>query len=391
MTETLTAEELVALVQRVFAPRATDRSLLVLVDLPDDATPDHDEWRARRQIAADWAGTLASRESELGLPTSLYVYRNVRANNAQLPETAWLHAGGPLPPDADALPSQDAVPLAELLGAGVLAIAPTEFSATAPLKLVARETGLRAATMPGFSEAMIPALRLDYGEINRRVDLLKVLLDRASAADFTFAVDEGKTHRLRLDLRHRTAHASGGLLRDPGVAGNLPSGETYIVPYEGERPGDPSGSDGELPVQFGDAVVLYQIRENKAVAVTGEEPAATRERERLAAEPAYGNLAELGLGVLDDFGLEPIGSTLLDEKLAPHIAFGRSDHFGGAVGPSDFSRPEAVVHIDRVYQRKMQPRIRIRQLTLRFTGGVSQELVRDDRYVIDFATPPEPH
>jgi hypothetical protein len=29
------------------------------------------------------------------------------------------------------------------------------------------------------------------------------------------------------------------------------------------------------------------------------------ERDRLLGEPAYGNLAELGLGVLADFGVEP--------------------------------------------------------------------------------------
>ena len=59
-------------------------------------------------------------------------------------------------------------------------------------------------------------------------------------------------HELILDLRYRSAHASGGLFPQNGVAGNLPSGETYIVPYEGERTGEPSLSGGELPVQIGD-------------------------------------------------------------------------------------------------------------------------------------------
>ncbi|NCQ36008.1 hypothetical protein GW813_13240, partial [bacterium] len=42
--------------------------------------------------------------------------------------------------------------------------------------------GFRAATMPGFLPSMVPALRLDYGEINRRVSLLKKLLDTAESA-----------------------------------------------------------------------------------------------------------------------------------------------------------------------------------------------------------------
>jgi phosphoribosylaminoimidazole-succinocarboxamide synthase len=33
------------------------------------------------------------------------------------------------------------------------------------------------------------------------------------------------------------------------------------------------------------------------------------------------------------------------EKLGLHIAFGRSDHFGGQVGAAKFSKPEEVVHV----------------------------------------------
>ena len=61
-------------------------------------------------------------------------------------------------------------------------MAPTELSATAPLKVDTLGGGFRAATMPGFLPSMIPALKLDYGEINRRVNLLKELLDEAETA-----------------------------------------------------------------------------------------------------------------------------------------------------------------------------------------------------------------
>ena len=60
------------------------------------------------------------------------------------------------------------------------------------------------------------------------------------------------------------------------------------------------------------------------------------QRAKLDAEPAYGNIAELGIGVLGEWGVEAVGSTLLDEKLGLHIAFGRSDHFGGATAPASF-------------------------------------------------------
>ena len=51
--------------------------------------------------------------------------------------------------------------------------------------------------------------------------------------------------------------ASGGLVTEPGTAGNLPSGETYIVPYEGEIEGDATASRGQMPVQFADEVVIF--------------------------------------------------------------------------------------------------------------------------------------
>jgi leucyl aminopeptidase (aminopeptidase T) len=270
-----------------------------------------------------------------------------------------------------------------MLADHTILLAPTEFSATAPLKLLARRFPFRAATMAGFAPSMIPALRLDYGEVRRRVRVLQALLDRATRAELDFDVADGPSCALVLDLRHRSAHASDGILDTPGTAGNLPSGEAYIVPYEGECDGDPSASAGRLPVQFGDEVVIYTIAANRAVSADGAGDAARAESAALAREPAYGNLAELGLGVLGDLGIEPTGEILLDEKLGLHIAFGRSDHFGGQVGASDFSSPAAVVHVDRVYIPRLQPRIVARRVDLIAGDGARVQLMRDGRFLPD--------
>lgn len=384
MAERLSGEELAALVKRVFRPGPTERSLTILVDLPDAAVPDKPRWKERREMAAHWAHALGAMKSSTGMDALLVLYRNVRMNNADLPAQAWVHSGGPLPDHADALEPSAARSLPDLLKAHPIHIAVTEFSATAPLKLGAKSAGYRAATMPGFTAEMIPSLRLDYTEINRRVNLLKDLLDKATRADFMFAVDERREYALSLDLRYRTGHASGGLIPEPGTAGNLPSGEAYIVPYEGERSGDPSQSCGDLPVQLGTDVVVYKIEGNVAAGVEEDSATAREEAARLKAEPAYGNMAELGLGVLDEFGVQPSGEVLLDEKLGLHIAFGRSDHFGGQVGAKRFSRPEAVVHIDRVYVPSLQPRIMVRSVDLRFEDQPPLALMREGRYVIDF-------
>lgn len=373
----LTRDELAALVTRVFAPRPEDSALALVIDLPDEHVPDDAEWAARRRLAAAWAAEL--RSSDLGLPVGLFGYRNVRMNNADLPDRAWRLEDAA--DDAGDLDAARSVAFDDVFREHSIILAPTRFSATAPLKLAARRYGFRASTMPGFTREMIPALRLDYEEVHRRVSRLKALLDDATGADFVFEVG-GRGVELHLDLRFSCGHASSGLAREPGEAWNLPSGETFIVPYEGGGGGEPSLTRGTLPVELDGEVVFYTIRENRAVGVEDGGPVARREKELLGEEPAYGNLAELGLGVLADFGVKPIGRVLLDEKLGLHIAFGRSDHFGGRVGAADFTRPEAVVHIDRVYLPETQPRVRVCRADLA-VGGELRPLMRDGKYVED--------
>ena len=380
-SDRLDSAELQQLVRRVFVPRPDEASLALLVDLPDAALPDNPEWAARRAMAAEWAAMLTAARASLGMGTTLYAYRNVRTNNADLPATLVPVAPDALPAHADALDTGAAEPTSEALARQALVLAPTELSTTAPLKLLSRTLGFRAGTMPGFAASMVPALRLDYAEVRRRVRRLAGLLDRADRAELEFVVDGRDAHALALDLRHRTAHASDGVIDTPGTAGNVPSGEAYIVPYEGERPGDPSRTAGTLPVQFGGEIVCFHIQANRAVRVSGEGAAAAEHAAWLEREPAYGNLAELGLGVLADLGVKPVGEILLDEKLGLHVAFGRSDHFGGQVGAQHFSRPDAVVHIDRVYLPELQPRIVVRAVDLVLAGDERLPLMRDSRYV----------
>ena len=381
MNERLSGDELVALVRRVFQPRENEKGLAILVDLPDEQVPDNEDWIARRAIAVDWTAELRAHEAELGLKTTLVLYRNVHTNNGDLPQRCWIHQGGPLPTSANSLDASASIAFVDMFAANPILLVPTQFSATAPLKIAAKKYPIRAATMAGFRHDMVPALRLDYTEVNRRVNYLKQLLDRATGADFRFVYPGGEA-LLHLDLRFRSAHASGGLLPNPGAAGNLPSGEAYIVPFEGET--EPSLSAGELPVQFGNELVRYRIVGNKAVEVLTQGPASRAEAEHLAREPAYGNLAELGLGVLAGFGVKPIGKVLLDEKLGLHIAFGRSEHFGGQVGPAAFSSPEAVIHIDRVYVPETQPDVLVKRVNLVMEDGQALALMRDGQYVVTF-------
>jgi len=385
VSTSLSQDELVRLVRRVFRPQAEDRELALLVDLPDEATPDHPDWAKRREMAADWCGMLQDARDDLGLDeVRLVFYRNVGRNNADLPDEAVIHSCGELT-RADGEQEGRVVTFAEIFDVHRLLIAATEYSATAPLKLKAREHGFRAATMPGFKADMIPALKLDYEEIDRRCRALKDALDPAESASFRFEAG-GREHHLVLDLRHRQATASGGLVRRPGTAGNLPSGETYIVPYEGEREGDASRSAGDLPVELDGELMIYHIEGNRVVGVEGNGPKAEAERHEVSVEPAYANVAELGLGLLADYGVKPVGEILLDEKLGLHIAFGRSDHFGGNVGAKDFTSPDKVIHIDRVYIPEVQPQVRVLAVDLESPGAEPVPLIRDGRFVPGAAT-----
>ncbi|HNS72326.1 MAG TPA: hypothetical protein PKI81_02865 [bacterium] len=379
----LTSAQLISLVQSVFPPLPQDRRLAVLVDLPSAREADNEPWRIRRSFAEQMKASLAAGTSALGLEEVILVaYEAVGTNNGDLPDLCYL-LDGPLPETAQELRGRAGrMETGALFSHCQLFIAPTEYSATAPLKIAARSHSFRAATMPGFSSEMIPALQIDYAEVARRLALLKEKLDPAESASILFLVHGTDHYFFDIDLRFRTTHISAGRFPEAGMVGNLPSGEAYIVPYEGEKE-PPSRTRGELPVQFGDEIVLYHVENNRARSAFGSGPAGQAESERLLAEPAYGNIAELGFGVLADFGVEPVGEILLDEKLGLHIAFGRSDHFGGFVGAGQFSSPQALVHIDRIYIPQTQPQVGVASVKLHYADGREDEIIRDGRY-LDF-------
>lgn len=375
--ENLALTELIDLIHSVFPRLPEDRFLGILVDLPKNKEEDNDDWKIRRQMAAEWADLLRGNLKTLDLDgVRLFAYPNVGSNNAELPLYAYLRRWWrPFPSYATELEeSCMKISFEEIFKKVKILLAPTQYSATAPLKNTAKKFNLRAATMPGFSPAMIPTLKIDYAEVNRQVLAIKEKLDRAESAEVFFLVDETSEYKMQFDLRFRKAHASTGRFPDRGMAGNLPSGEAYIVPYEGEKE-EPSRTQGTLPVQLENNIVLFTVKENRALKAEGDDPGAEEEQSQLTMEPAYGNMAELGFGVLKDFGIRPVGKILQDEKLGFHIAFGRSEHFGGIVGPDDFSSPEKVVHLDRIYISAIQPRITVQSIILKYPDAQEEKII----------------
>jgi hypothetical protein len=337
----------------------------VACDLPTATAPDRPAWRERRAMAEEWRRAFAELGDRLGFVTNpLLTFPATGANNADLPERATL--------------GDDPVVLDEVLHGSTLALFLTQFSATAPLdRFCRRREDFRAASMPGVEKRMErTALAADYREVARRCHVLADLLRGATTLDVTFSTG----HACRFDLRFRTPEVDDGALprRKPGDRViNLPSGETFVVPYEGERDGVPSVTAGEIPVQAGDELVVLAVAANRIVGVEGGGEAARRYRELFAADPARANVAEVAFGCNE--WAEVTGNVLEDEKAGFHWAYGRSDHLGGTVGPAAFVGPHTVVHQDIVYARGNP--ILIAEAVL--TGpSASVTVLRDGGYVV---------
>lgn len=318
----------------VFRPEAGE-VVTVACDVPRPGLDDTPAWRARRDMAAEWLDAFRALGARLGFTVNpLLTYPATGADNAELPRRGSL--GG-----------QD-VDLEERLLGSTLAAFLTEFSATAPLSaLCLRKEDFRAASMPGIEKRMEDtALAADHRTLARRCAILKGILGEAERVEVGFSTG----HRCTFDVRFRSAEVDDGFL--PRRKGgdrivNLPSGEAFVAPYEGERAGEASLTGGRIPVQQGAELVVLEVAGNRIVAVEGDGPEADRLRAFFAADPARTNIAEVAFGCNDR--AQVTGNVLEDEKAGFHWAFGRSEHLGGTVGPESFLNPATVVHHDVVY------------------------------------------
>jgi len=318
----------------VFDPQPGEVAMVV-VDTPHGDIADTDEWRDRRAMAERWRQSLASVGRRAGFEVrSLLTFPATGANNADLPAMARLE-------DAD-------VELRTTLLESTLVIALTEYSATAPLALLCDvKDDFRAASMPGVAPRMeSTALAADYGRVAKRCAAIAEAMEGAVLCDVEFSTG----HRCWFDLRNRRPEVDDGALPRFKAGDriiNLPSGETFEVPYEGEVDGQPSWTAGTIPVIEDNELVLFHVTENRVFLVEGDGDVAERFGELFADDPARANIAEVAFGVNDMAAVT--GNVLEDEKAGFHWAFGRSDHLGGTVGVDEFRSPETVVHQDIVY------------------------------------------
>jgi len=350
----------------VFAPQPGEK-VLVMSDLPHGKWTDNERWADRREMAIEWHSAFQQLGTRLGFSVHpLLTYPATGAHNGPLPE------GGEM--------DGQRIRFEEILADTNIVAALTEYSATAPLIEFSQELpNLRVASMPGVVRSMEQtALAADYSEVARKSHILAAKLDQALGAEVEFSTG----HRMYFDLRNRKAEADDGQLHadKEGVRViNLPSGEAYIVPYEGELEDQPSQTEGTIPMMYDDELVLLRVQENRISEVIGDSSEAAQIRGYIAMDEARRNIAELGLGCNDKAIIS--GNVLEDEKvLGMHWALGRSDHIGGTVGVADFSDPAHVVHWDIVYP--LGGPIEIASLVLQYEDGTSEEIIRDGQHTI---------
>lgn len=343
----------------VFEPVPTD-TVAILSDVPTEKCADHIDWAERRSMAHEWREAFLPFQTTL-LP--LITYPATGAHNSDFPNYG--HAEG------------RQVNISEILDSCSLAVAMTEYSATAPLAVRATpgSGGFRAASMPGVLRRMEKtALCADYKKVAMRAHHLANALSDADHATVVFSTG----HELNMDLRFRSAHADDGQCtgREPRPLINLPSGEGYIVPYEGERPETKSETEGVIPVYDDDGSVEFMIERNRIQRVEGSRLAAKRWNQYFDADPARRNIAELGLGCNEKAAVS--GNVLEDEKAGFHWAYGRSEHLGGTVGPDAFLSPETIVHRDIVYASQCPISIQLLRL---HTNSAHTDIILNGDYV----------
>lgn len=208
-------------------------------------------------------------------------------------------------------------------------LCPTSKSLThTDARRAASAAGARIGTLPGVTEEiMVRCMNADYTRIAERTATLCRLLEQTAAV----RVQAPSGTDITMPIAGRHAHASNGLFRNKGEWGNLPTGEAYLAPLEGQANGVVVVDGSMAGIGMLSSPIRIAVRNGYAEEITGGP-----EAERLVAllEP-HGRdartVAEFGVGTNDRAILT--GVILEDEKVMGtiHIAFGDNKSMGGTV------------------------------------------------------------
>jgi len=191
---------------------------------------------------------------------------------------------------------------------------------------LACHAGARFASLPHFDPEMFgTSMTVNWHALADRTARLVHAVNKAEW--ITVASPNGTA--MHICKKGRSAEGDNGLLTAPGSFGNLPAGEAYLAPLEGE-------SHGIMVVEWGPTARLSNpltitIAEGKVVRIEGDDPLKQRLEAKFAENPTCRNLAELGIGT-NDKASRP-DNVLEAEKILGtiHLALGDNTGFGGTV------------------------------------------------------------
>jgi len=359
--------DLVRLLKTVFSLEKSE-SFGIFTDLPDPrdvvgfAYLGHEGLRPQKHAFSVLYEGLLARGGEVGArEVSFYAYRETGGSNLDLPPSV-------LAPDGRELALKDA------LAGHSIVLFMGRYSATAPITAIARQTGLRGATMHGTNDKVLATgLAVDYEEVSARAERLRKGMTRADSMRMEWNV-AGRRVALDVALGGQEAQKSHGLVRTAGDIANLPAGEVYFVP---------TGAEGLMPMKFEDeagTIAIFHVKGRGMVEleqfVQGDKGQVDRFLEIARFDPSAGQITELGLGTQS---LPWAGTDIQDEKIlgTAHLATGRSDHLGGDIGPEHFKEKRHAVHNDVLYTPVKTPEIELHRVTM-VRGG--EETVILERY-----------
>jgi aminopeptidase len=219
--------------------------------------------------------------------------------------------------------------LADLMTKVDVVLCPTSKSLThTDARRAASAAGVRVGTLPGVTEdIMVRCMNADYQRIAERTYRLCALMEQAKVV----RVEAPGGTRITMLIAGRKAHASSGIFREKGQWGNLPTGEAYLAPVEGQSNGVVAVDGSMAGIGMTRQPIRIDVKDGYATDITGGP-----EADALVAllEP-HGQdartVAEFGIGTNDRATLT--GAILEDEKVMGtiHIAFGDNKSMGGSV------------------------------------------------------------
>lgn len=271
----------------------------------------------------------------------IFAYQITGGSNLDLPSVAYTPRGQCKNFDTEIYPKYD------------IFLCISTYSATAPLTAAAKKYGFRGATLHGLNEIILSTgLAVDYREVSAKAEKLRLGMTRSDWAEITFSC-LGKNYTLHLELNRQEAQKSHGLCLDGPDVANLPAGEIYFVP---------TGATGQFPMRYEDGTLgIMQVNDGriqKAELLRGNPQTISEHNEKLGADPATGELGELGFGTQ----ILPVsGRDIQDEKIlgTVHVATGRSDHLGGHLTPDKFASPSHATHDDILFAPHKTPEIEL--------------------------------